>query len=106
MICFRLLLLQVLDIHENILKLKIRDDSISLQIMYLHNLIQFFLGYVMTHLVHRGHDVFLRNLSCAVGVELVEESLKRVVVEELFHVESCNEEFTVVDFAVAKVVDF
>ena len=61
---------------------------------------------VVPDFVHSCDYVFFRDHARAVGVELIENSLELIIVQKGFDVESCDQEFGVVDFAISEIVDF
>jgi hypothetical protein len=93
-------------IKENASEFVESDNIVFLSVMLSHNLIKLLLGNRLTDFVHGSDDVFLGNDSRIVRIELIEDCLKRCVIHELEHVHSCNQELSIVNFLVAKVVHF
>ena len=96
----------VLNIHEYVFELLVADDSVLLNVVLLHNLVQLLLSNLVTDLVHGCDDVLLSNNARTVSVKLAENSLQLVVVEELLDVEGGHQELSVVDLFVTEIVHF
>ena len=60
----------------------------------------------MAYFAHRINDVILSYSPRSICVKLVEDCLKHTVVQKLLHVQSCNQELSVVYFAVTLVIYF
>ena len=101
-----LCILDIFHIEEDSLKLHERYNSIILQVMLLHDLIQIFLGNVMAYFTHRIDDVVLGDCPRTICVKLVEDCLQHTVVQKLLHVQGRHQELSVVYFAIPLVVYF
>ena len=74
--------------------------------MRFYHLDDFLLGYLLTELLHGEINVFWCYFSRFVGVELAEDCTELVFGKESSDVNGGREELTVVNFAVAVVVNF
>ena len=74
--------------------------------MLRHYLVKFNLCNIMTNFVHSSDYVFFRDHARTIGVKLVKNSLKLIIVQKWFYVKSCDQEFSVVDFTVSEIVYF
>lgn len=72
--------------------------------MLAHDLVNFLVRDVATHLAHGVLDVFLSDHVVSVDVELPEDGFELLVSEELLHADRRSEELCVVDQLVPIVV--
>ena len=73
--------------------------------MLLHDLVEVLLGNLLPHFVHSNDNVVCSDSATAVSVKLVEYCLQIWIVQELFHIHSRNQKFSVIDFVISMVID-
>ena len=95
-----------LDVVEDFLELREADEPVVVMIVLLHYLVKLLLSDLVADLVHGGHDVVGCDPARLIGVKLVENSFQHLVVDEVHYVYGGHQEFSVVDLAVAIVIDF
>ena len=94
----------IVDIKEDEFEFSVTDDSIFLNIMLFHDLIELLLGNVVANFIHGCNDVFFSDNSWAICIKLIENCLKHVVIQETLDIKSCNQEFSIIDFSITKIV--
>ena len=98
--------MHVFHVKEYSFELHEGNNPIVLEVVFLHDLIKFFLCNVISYFAHGVYNVVLSYRARPIRVKLVEDSLKHPVVQERLNVQSCHDELSVVYLTIALVVHF
>ena len=73
--------------------------------MFFNHIFDFIARYLLTQLLHCKVDVFFGDLTRVVCVKLLEDGLHFLFRHESTYIYGCGQELTVIDLAVAMVVN-
>ena len=72
--------------------------------MLFHRQIELSLRYAWANFVHGCNYVFLCDYSGSLSVEYVEDSLELLIVQKWFHIHSCHQKVSIIDFLISKEI--